>query len=149
MKKLQTVFAAIALLISTASFATHGPGNVSPVVQAAFEKNFSGATNVSWERLDDFYFASFDLVTKKNSAAYNENGELVATSRIIDLSQLPLSVSAAINDRYNGYTVAKVVNEFYFEGQTSYYVYVDNSKQALKLKCSASGEISVESKTKK
>lgn len=149
MKKLQNVLAAIALFITTASFAAHGPGGVTPVVQAAFDKNFIGATNVSWEQIDDFYFASFDLVTKQNTAAFNENGELVATSRMIDISQLPLSVSAAINDKYSGYTLSKAVTEFYFEGQTSYYVYAENSKRILRLKCYAGGDITVDKKIKK
>jgi hypothetical protein len=149
MKKLKTMFAAIAFLLATSAFASPGPEKVSEKVRAEFEKNFTGASNVSWEKKDDFYFASFKLNEKEISAAYNESGELMGVSRIIETSQLPLNVSLAIADKYKEYTVAKNVTEIVFDGQTNYYVSVENSQKILKLKCTSYGDISVDSKTKK
>ena len=100
MKKLRTVFAAAALLLATSAFATKGPEKVSPLVKAAFEKSFTGALNVNWEKKQDFYFAHFELNSKEVSVAYNENGELLGTSRIIEATQLPLSIGLAISDNY-------------------------------------------------
>ena len=149
MKKLQTVFAAALLLFATSAFATNGPEKVSPKVKAEFEKNFTGALNVSWEKSDDFYFAYFKFNEKEVSAAYNETGELLGISRGIATAQLPLNISMAIANRYEGYIVAKTATEITYEGQTSYYVTVENNKQAVKLKCAATGEISVDRKSKK
>jgi hypothetical protein len=107
MKKLKTMFAAIAVLLATSAFASPGPEKISERVKAEFEKNFTGALNVNWEKKDDFYFASFKLNEKEISAAYNESGELLGVSRVIETSQLPLNVTLAIASRYKDYTVAK------------------------------------------
>lgn len=149
MKKLQTVFAAVSLLLATSAFAVNGPEKVSPKVKTAFEKSFTGASNVSWEKNDDFYFAHFKLNTRDMDAAYNENGELLGISRVIASGELPLNISRAIADKYPEYAVSNAVTEISYEEQTNYYVNVSNSRQLLKLKCNSNGEISVDMKTKK
>lgn len=149
MKKLKTMFAAVAILLATSAFASPGPEKISERVKAEFEKNFTGALNVNWEKKDDFYFASFKLNEKEVSAAYNESGELLGVSRVIETSQLPLNVSLAIANSYKDYTVANNVSEIVFDGQTNYYVNVETSQKVLKLKCNSYGEITVERKTKK
>ena len=149
MKKLKTMFAAVAILLATSAFASPGPEKISERVKAEFEKNFTGALNVNWEKKDDFYFASFKLNEKEVSAAYNESGELLGVSRVIETSQLPLNVSLAIANSYKDYAVANNVSEIVFDGQTNYYVNVETSQKILKLKCNSYGEITVERKTKK
>ena len=149
MKKLKTFFVAVTVLLATSAFASAGPEKVSPKVKAEFEKSFTGAVNVNWKKNADYYFASFTLNSNEVSAAYNENGELVGVSRIIATTQLPINVALAISSKYQDYDVAKTVTELNFEGQTSYFVVVENSKQILKLKCNSSGDIMVNNKTKK
>ncbi len=149
MKKLKTLFAVAAILLATSAFASPDPDKVSEKVKAEFEKNFTGAQQVNWKKNDDFYFAFFKLNESEVTAAYNESGELLGISRNIDLKQLPLNVALAIKANYNGYTVAQNVTELIFEGQTSYYVNIENSKKILRLKCSSDGSIHVDSKTKK
>jgi hypothetical protein len=85
----------------------------------------------------------------KLSAAYNEDGQLVATSRTIKLDQLPLAVTLALNEKYAGYSFSGNVTEVSYEKQTSYYLVVANEKQRLQIKANANGDISVESKTKR
>ena len=149
MKKLKTMFAAVAILLATSAFASPGPEKISERVKAEFEKIFTGALNVNWKKKDDFYFASFKLNEKEVSAAYNESGELLGVSRVIETSQLPLNVSLAIASSYKDYAVANNVSEIVFDGQTNYYVNVETSQKVLKLKCNSYGEITVERKTKK
>lgn len=148
MKKFKTVLTAIVMLLSISSFATE-PEKVTPVVKAAFENDFSKARQVSWEKSSDFYFASFTLNNISVDAAYTEAGDLVGTARKISPEQMPLSISMAIADRYSGFLVNKSVTELTFEGVTRYYVNVENESQAIKLKCYSSGDLEVESKTKK
>jgi len=149
MKKLRTVFAAAALLLASSAFATTGPEKVSPKVKAMFEKNFTQASDVNWEKKDDFYFASFKLNATEISAAYNENGDLVGISRIIETAQLPLNITMAISSKYEGYTVDKTATEVTYDGQTSYYINVQNDKQILRLKCNSNGDTVINNKTKK
>lgn len=148
MKKFKTVLTAIVMLFATSAFAAGGE-NVSPKVKAAFESNFSKASQVNWEKTSDYYFASFLLNGIRVDAAYDESGELVGTARHISADLVPLSVSLAISEKYAGYQVAKTALELNFEGQTRYYVTVENEKQSVKLKCLSDGGLQVESKTKK
>jgi hypothetical protein len=149
MKRLRTIFAAAALLLATSAFAASGPEKVSPSVKAAFEKNFSGAVNVNWQKNDDFYFASFMLNSKETSVAYNETGELLGIARATTTLQLPLNVSLALANKYANFTVSETVTELTYLGETSYYVFAENNKQILKLKCYSDGDITVENRTKK
>ena len=68
MKKLTMVFAVLALMAGTSVFAGTGD-KVSKAVKAEFQKNFSGAENVTWEMDEGFYFASFELNGKTVNAA--------------------------------------------------------------------------------
>ena len=83
------------------------------------------------------------------NAAYNEDGELVGTSRPLESAQLPVSISMAVAKKFEGYTVSKKSLELTFEGETRYYLTVSNDQMAYKLKCSSSGDVEVERKMKK
>ena len=148
MKKLATVLTAIVMLFATSAFATDGD-NVTAKVAAAFKTDFSQVSNVSWEKTSDFYFATFQLNNVTVDAAYNEEGELVGTSRKIATAQLPLNVTLELTKKFGAYTVWAQASEVTYEGLTSYYLTVENDKQVLKLKCYSNGDIDVESKTKR
>lgn len=150
MKKIKTVLTAIVMLLSISSFATGStPDKVTPIVKAAFENNFSNATLVKWEKTDDFYFASFLLNNVNVDAAYTEAGELIGTSRKISAEQMPLSISMALNENYQGYQVDNSVIELTYAAVTRYYVSVSKDNKTLKLKCFGNGDIEIESKSKK
>ncbi len=148
MKKLKTVLAAAVMLFSASAFAANGD-NVTAPVKAAFKKDFSTATYVTWEKVSDFYFAKFTLNNITIDAAYNEDGDLVGTSRRLEVSQLPLKVSVALSQKYEGYALSGDVLELTFEGQTNFYVTAENEKQMLVLKCASGGDITIENKTRK
>jgi hypothetical protein len=150
MKKIKTVLTAIVMLLSISSFAKGpDPEKVTAVVKTAFEKDFSKAIVVNWQKTDEFYFASFLLNNVNVEAAYTETGELIGTSRKISAEQMPLTISLALTEKYKGYQVDNSVTELTFAGVTRYYVTVSDQKLALRLKCLSDGEIQVESKVKK
>jgi len=148
MKKLATVFAVVALMISSTAFANSGD-KVNQAVQTAFEKNFSGAVNVTWEATEDFYFATFELNKKKVNAAYNTKGELVGISRKLQLSEIPLNVYQALKNDFADYVILNNVTEMLFEGETYYYATAEGISKTLKLKCFSDGQIYVEKRIKK
>ncbi len=149
MKKLTAIFAAFMLLIGVSAFANTGSDNVSKTVKDAFEKNFSGAVNVTWEQTDELYFASFKLNEREVNAAYNEKGELIGISRKLQLSEVPLNVTKSLKQDFEGYTVLNSVTEMLYEGQTVYYATVEGISKILKLKCFSDGQIYVEKRIKK
>lgn len=148
MKKLATIAtAAIVMLFATTASAAEIT-KVSNTVKTAFTKDFSEAKNISWEKEGRFYYAEFKINEKRVSAAYNENGELVATLRKIELSQLPAVVASSIKSAYKGFALGSVVTEVTYQGETFYRVSVSNGKKVLHLKCDSTGDISVESRQK-
>lgn len=146
MKKLSTfIIAVISLSSSAFAFGSSDP-TVTPAVQAAFQKGFASATQVNWEQKDGLYFARFVFNNVKTEAAYLENGELIAASKQVTNNQLPIAVTVALNEKFDGYEIAKNVTEVSYENSTSYYLQISNGKQVIKLKVSAYGDITVESK---
>ena len=148
MKKIKTALTAIVMLFAISAFASNGD-NVTAKVKAAFQQDFSHASSVNWKMESDFYFASFQLNGVSIDAAYNADGELVGTSRKINLDQVPLAISMELAKKYRGYSISSQVAEINFEGQTSYYVDVQDNNQVISLKCAGNGDLSVVSKTKK
>ncbi len=147
MKTLTTLLTAFVLLLSSASFATPGD-HVSTTVKIAFEKDFTKARNVSWQNTGDFYFANFVMNGIETDAAYSDAGELVGTSRKISLAQLPLNINLSVTQQYEDYTLRDAITELSFNGETQYYITIDNAKQSLRVRCKTSGEIFVEKKVK-
>lgn len=148
MKKVVTILTVAIMLCSVFAFATDSD-NVNARVKTAFVNDFSTAGSVTWQKISDFNFASFTINNVEFNAAYNEEGELIGTSRTMEAAQLPMGLSLTIAKKYVGYIVGNKVLELNFDGETRYYVTVSNDKQAMKLKCSPSGGIHVERKIKK
>jgi hypothetical protein len=149
MKKLATVLAATAILFSASAFTKDSnETKASSKVEKSFEKDFSNATNSTWRKVGDVFIVNFDVNNSTIEAAYNQDGELVATSRQVVANELPLAITLAIGKKYPGYEVAKKAEEITFEKQTNYYINVGNDKEILKLKCSVNGELTTDKKTK-
>ncbi len=148
MKKLTIIVTAIAMFFSTVAFAK-GFDPVSTDVQTAFLKKFTSAENVTWKKSGALYFANFQVKQNSFLAAYNDNAELVAISRTIPLSQVPLQLSQTLAENYSDFTVNDAVTEIVLEGVTSYYLTIENKSKVLAIKATANGDIEILSKTKK
>lgn len=148
MKKVTTILTAALMLFAVFAFAS-GKDPVNAKVRAAFAIDFSKASNISWEKSNEFYFATFTINNTEVNAAYSEDGELIGTARPIEFSQLPMSVSMVVNKKYAGYSFSKKVMELNYDGTTRYTFTAENEKQVLKLKCSVNGSIEVQQKIKK
>ncbi|MDB5222352.1 MAG: hypothetical protein JWN83_1019 [Chitinophagaceae bacterium] len=148
MKKLTIIFAGLFLLFSASSFTPPEEAEVSAKVKAVFESGFTSVSEVKWKKREDLYVVSFKANDLYLMAAYNEDAELLAITRFITLSQLPLNVSLALESKYPGYIIDPAIIELSTD-QTLYYIYAENEKFKLKIKSDASGNLSVDSRTKK
>ncbi|MEN9570095.1 MAG: hypothetical protein RL172_1326 [Bacteroidota bacterium] len=150
MKKVTVFLAAAMLLASSVVFAAdNNETRVSSKVKTAFKKDFASANNISWQITNGVFIALFEVNNTQAEAAYNSEGELVALSKQLNSSDLPLTITLAISKKYSGYQVAKKATEITYDKETSYYINIGNDKEVLKLKCSAEGNISIDKKTKK
>ena len=148
MKKLTGILTALVLFISASSFAPNEE-IVSVKIKSAFEKTFTSASDVKWNKSNGFYFVNFKINQQVLSAAFNEEGELVGASRNITVSQLPLNISLALQNNYADYIINGSVTEMTTEGQTNYYITAENSKRIVTIKADAFGDLSIEKKIKK
>lgn len=147
MKKIKIGLTVAVMLFAFSAFALE-PVKLAPAVKAAFEKEFSKASGISWKKSNELYFASFTFNNEDVDAAYNETGELIGVSRRVAMADVPLNISLAIAEKYPGYEVDKTAVELTVEGSTWYSFMVKNGKSLLKLKVFANGEISVDNKIK-
>jgi len=170
MKKLAILFTGLAFLVTTTSFA--GPGDpvkkgdssestnlVSNIpekadaefnaVENAFNKNFETAKVIRWKETDDFYFVYFVAGQHSMFAAFNKDADMLAVSRNISKSDLPLSVSESLKRLYGDCKIGETVLEMSIQGETTYYISADNPERIYQLKSNAYGDLQVVSKTKK
>ncbi len=146
MKRITLVFAALMLVANTFAIDAN---EVSAKVKTSFEKNFSAASDVKWEKSNAIYFGSFKMDGQDVSVVYNEDGELKSSSRKMPLSNLPLKVLLSLKDRYAGYNIDNSVSEVFSNNETKYYIKAENAKNELSLSADASGDFTVENKVKK
>jgi hypothetical protein len=147
MKKL-FVTVAFAALVGLTSFAADI--KVNQRVLAAFEKEFTTATNVSWEVLKDaeIYHASFNYAHEIMEAYFNEEGDLIAAARHISPEKLPLLVSKRLRENFGQYQF-KQASEYMNPDTTSYIISLENEKTSLLVRIYNSGNAEVLKKTKK
>jgi hypothetical protein len=166
MKKLTAAIAALALfftatasdptpesefnsLFNTSNSKIVSIDNVNKSITSAFSQKFGKATAVNWKENQGLYFAYFKQFDKDFAAAYNDQGELIAISRTVALDALPLAVSDALYTQFVDHNIPNTVTEIVMEGETSYYLTVENKTAHKQLKCTPSGEITVVKKLKK
>ena len=139
---------ATALMMGFGAFAAGTDGTVSQQARDAFKKDFSTACNISWEQKDNFIKATFSLNGQVLCAYYNANGDLQAVVRNIVSDQLPLSLLTSLRRDYTAFWITDLF-EISTNGQTSYYVTIENSDKKIVLKSDDASSWDVYSKERK
>jgi len=166
MKKLTAIVAALALFF-TATAADPTPNNefnslfnlsnskvvnadnVNKAITSAFSQKFTKATSVSWKENQGLYFAYFKQYETEYAAAYNDEGNMIALSRSLATDALPLALHEALYSDYKDHNIPTTVTEIVMDGETAYYLTVEDKSAHKQLKCTPSGSISVIKKLKK
>src|SRR5258705_11366058 len=131
MKKLIVSFSLV-LATGLAPVFANGTGN-DPRIEKVFSKQFAGAEDVKWTKIDDdFQKVSFVLGGTRAEAYFNSDGELLGTVRNLFFSQLPLVVMQGVNKRYTGTVVTEVKEITNSEG-TSYRVVLEQKEKKINL----------------
>ena len=147
MKKMILSLATV-LMMGFGAFATGNDGTVSQQTRDAFKKDFSTASNISWEQKYNFIKATFSLNGQILTAYYNTDGDLKAVVRNILSDQLPLSLLADLRKEYADYWITDLF-EISADGQTTYSATVENSNKKIVLKSDDVSSWDVYSKERK
>jgi hypothetical protein len=99
----------------------------------SFKKDFSTAQDVKWENNKDFVKATFKQNDQVMFAYYSQTGDLMAVTRNIVSSQLPISLLSNLKKNYGTYWISDLF-EISSSTDASYYVTLQNGEQSLVLK---------------
>ena len=129
---------AVALLLTvgvTSSFAT--PTDKTDVIKASFRKDFKKAELMEIEANLSYNKLTFKMNDMVLYAFYSDNGELLAVTRNIKSSQLPIQLLLDLKRDYANYWITDLF-EFNGDGTNSYYVTLENADTSITLRANTS-----------
>ena len=123
-----TAFLSFGSLKSTAQDVT-----VSAAVMNSFTASFKNASAVQWKDAGSYYKADFEMEGQYVAAFYNTDGKLMAVTKNIATTQLPVTLQAGLKVSYEDFWVSELF-EVSDENGTSYYVTVEDGDSKIVLK---------------
>lgn len=136
------ILATLITVVVGSSVSAADVSKVSFRVLNAFEKQFEGATDVNWSVTADYTKVQFTLEGEKVEAFFNNNGDVIGTSRKTEFKRLPLSAIQKIKKNYAKYQVTETI-EFELNGERKYFVSVESHSDRKILEVSLYGEVSL------
>ena len=131
MKRLVLTLTIALSLISLSSFASDV--TVNPKTLHSFKRSFKNATEVNWTLSNNLYKANFILSGQYVAAYYDAEGTMIALTRNISSTQLPIALQANMKKNYEGFWITDLF-EMTNEDGTSYYVTLENADTSVILK---------------
>ncbi|AWO02101.1 hypothetical protein DLD77_10540 [Chitinophaga alhagiae] len=133
----------IALLaIVFAAHAGFAKDNTNSKVLDAFRQEFGNIEKVEWYKTDHSFVAKFSLNASRVTAHFDEEGNLLATSRNISDTQLPTRVITRLIKKYPGQIIHNIV-EYVCEDSTRYVITLENNNAWTVLRAENTGSLSV------
>lgn len=116
--------------------------DVNKKVISSFNKEFVAAKNIKWSSADNFLKVSFTLNEHSFFAYYSAEGERIALTRHIEIRNLPLNLSAEIQNSYSSYWIT---DAFEVVGKTdsAYYAIIESADYRITLKSASLSEWSI------
>jgi hypothetical protein len=127
-KKAAVVMACVFALPAMYSFAAPSykvAGNGNKEIKASFAHDFEHAVLMSTEAHDNFTKVVFKLNEQVMTAFYSNSGELLAVTRNIVSSQLPVSLMMSFRKHYADYWITDLF-EMSQDAQSNYYLTLEN-----------------------
>jgi hypothetical protein len=139
MKKLLVSLSLVLTLGLTSAFAQGI--NSDPRVEKLFAREFAGAENVKWIKLDDGYQkATFVFAGVGTEAYYSPDAELLGTMRNLFYTQLPLAVMQAVTNQFAKGVIIEIREITNNEG-INYKVRLEQKTKKYDLRLNNRGEI--------
>ncbi|MDP4216614.1 MAG: hypothetical protein Q8927_10455 [Bacteroidota bacterium] len=107
--------------------------DLSNQIRSSFKNEFNTAQLISWQVTSDFTKLTFLMNGNVMFAFYAPDGELLAVSRNILSSQLPISLTRNLKSSYADYWIADLF-EISSETGNYYYVTLENSDRKIVLR---------------
>jgi hypothetical protein len=127
--------------IATGTIAFAGPSTKK--VNDHFSAAFKNAQNVTWTTSGDYNQASFTLDAQKVNAYYNEEGELIGTTKTVAFDKLPGSALETITTKYTfpEYRLNGCIEFTDASNNSAYYVSFENNDETVVYEISKNGKM--------
>src|SRR5882672_2777535 len=102
MKKL---FVIISIFGSVCTSSLYAQSKTPSAVLSSFQQSFSNTANETWSTVKGLYRVDFTFENEKVAAFFNEEGNLIASSRNVTLLQIPLSLKSDLKKHFYDYEV--------------------------------------------
>ena len=144
MKKIVVCLALFAALGAAATT----PPEVTEKVLKAFKETFAKATEVVWHETQNSYMASFKQFEISTRATYDEEGNLLRTTRYYSEENLPVHILAKVKKKYAGKTIHGVT-EITENDEVAYHLAMCDDKNWYFVKANSSGQTEVTKRYRK
>jgi hypothetical protein len=128
MKTRITTLLTALMLISILTFA-NDEIKPSEQLKKEFSNEFAGAADVKWEKVGDYYKASFVQDGQYFSVYFNTSNRLEYVSRSIGTNMLPLILQKDLKNRVSESSWIADCFEITVENSTEYFVVVESDDQ--------------------
>ncbi|HVV05496.1 MAG TPA: hypothetical protein VHC96_14795 [Puia sp.] len=135
-KKVAIMMAMLLTLGASYSFANtpdSASREISSDIRSSFKRDFQNARIISAEVRKNFTKLTFRMDDMVMFAYYSGNGELLAITRNIVSSQLPLNLQMTLRNNYNGYWITELF-ELSGDNDNCYYVSLESADSKVTLR---------------
>jgi hypothetical protein len=134
----QSIIVTVLLTIFTSYSFASTTADINSSIKTSFHQEFQNAQILSTETYQTFTKLTFRMNDAVLSAFYAENGELLAVTRNILSSQLPLNLLTNLRKRFGNYWITDLF-EFDRDSQNCYYVSIENADTKMTLRSTGEG----------
>jgi hypothetical protein len=131
--KASILFAALALVLSTTYSFAAPAGHDKDGINASFRSEFRDAQLLSTEGYKDFTKLTFKMNDQVLCAYYTQDGSLLAVTRNIPSSQLPVSLLLNLKKQLHNGWITELF-EFNSDTQHCYYVSLETADMKVNLR---------------
>ncbi|HEX3081345.1 MAG TPA: hypothetical protein VHQ04_12805 [Puia sp.] len=133
MKKKIITWTAAFLLIANILLAKTPETSVPEPVAAAFNSNFSQATDVRWEGWGSYYKATFRQNDHTLYVFFSDNAELMGIAKNVLSDKLPVLLQAGLKIKYPDFWITELA-KFMISEKTGFLVTIENRDEKIVLK---------------
>ena|SRR6476660_359177 len=121
---------------------------VTPTVLESFNTSFRNATDVTWTVTENYFKAQFNINEQYVAAYYDQDGHMIALTRNIRTSQLPIALQVTVKNNYEDCWISDLFELTNDQG-TSYFITLENADARIILKSGFDSTWTVYKKTSK
>ena len=125
---MKKIFILLAIVIGSITNTFAADNDISKSMLGSFSENFSNASDVKWEKTANFCKASFVQNGQSLFALFATDGSLVAVSRNILSTALPIYLQPALAKNLTGRWLSELV-EYAIGDSTVYYATIENADE--------------------